>query len=194
MLSAQTPEQITVGKWLEGALMSSTGKTGELSRDETPKQYQERPSEVTRIDALAHANGTRPPTAYIAVERLEGLINTKAADVQITVSATPLRAEDEKYVSVATEQTQIAPANPETKPEPLPEEAKLAHVEQQNEKHITVMQPEKLVNNREGKQESHERRQDVQSQIPKAREAVKAPAVKTEEPLPVGKFTLLDLR
>src|SRR5713226_1477546 len=99
MLRDPTPEQITVGKWLESALMISTGKTGELSRDEVLRQYSERTSEVARIDALAHANGTRPPTAYIAVERLEGLINPKAADVQIAVSATPLRAEDEKYVS-----------------------------------------------------------------------------------------------
>jgi len=194
MLSAPTPEQITVGKWLESALMIATGKTGELSRDEILRQYSELTSEVARIDALAHANGTRPPTAYIAVERLEGLINTKAADVQITVSATPLRAEDEKHVSVATEQTQIAPANPETKPEPLPEEEKLTHVDQQSQKQIALRQPEKLVNNREGKQESHERRQDVQSQIPKTREVVKAAAVKTEGPPPVGKFTLLELR
>ncbi len=194
MLSAPTPEQITVGKWLESALMIASGKTGELNRDELLRQYSELTSEVARIDALSHADGTRPPTAYIAVERLEGLINTKAADVQITVSATPLRAEDEKYVSVATEQTQIAQANPETKPEPLPEEAKLAHVEQPSQKQITVMQPEKLVNNREGKQESQERRQDVHSQTPKTREAVKAAAVKIEGPPPVGKFTLLDLR
>ena len=194
MLSAPTPEQITVGKWLESALMIATGKTGELSRDEALRQYSELTSEVARIDALAHANGTRPPTAYIAVERLEGLINTKAADVQITVSATPLRAEDEKYVSVATEQTQIAPANPETKPEPLPEEEKLAHVDQQSQKQIALRQPEKLVNNREGRPESHERRQDVQSQIPKTREVVKAAAVKIEGPPPVGKFTLLELR
>ena len=194
MLSAATPEQITVGKWLESALMIASGKTGELNRDEVLRQYSELSSEVARIDALAHANGTHPPTAYIAVERLEELINTKAADVQITVSATPLRAEDEKYVSVATEQTQIAPANPETKPEPLPEEEKLAHVDQQNEKHITVIQPEKLVNTREGSHESQEQRQDVQSQIPKTREAVKAAVVKIEGPPPVGKFTLLELR
>jgi len=194
MLSAATPEQITVGKWLESALMIASGKTGELNRDEVLRQYSELSSEVARIDALAHANGTHPPTAYIAVERLEELINTKAADVQITVSATPLRAEDEKYVSVATEQTQIAPANPETKPEPLPEEEKLAHVDQQNEKHITVIQPEKLVNTREGSHERQEQRQDVQSQIPKTREAVKAAVVKIEGPPPVGKFTLLELR
>src|SRR5258706_574342 len=194
MLRTPTPEQITVGKWLESALMIATGRTGELNRDEALRQYSELTSEVARIDALAHANGTRPPTAYIAVERLEGLINTKAADVQITMSATPLRAEDEKYVSVATEQTQIAPANPETKPEQLPEEAKLAHVEQQSQKQIALRQPEKLANIREGKQESHERRQDVQSQIPKTREVVKAAAVKIEGPPPVGKFTLLELR
>ncbi|MDX6559942.1 MAG: hypothetical protein QOF72_2991 [Blastocatellia bacterium] len=193
MLSAPTPEQITVGKWLESALMLATGKTGELSRDEVLRQYSELTSEVARIDALAHANGTRPPTAYMAVERLEGLINTKAADVQITVSATPLRAEDEKHVSVAAQQTQVAAASPETKPEPLREDEKFARVDQQSQKQIALRQPEKLVNNREGKQESHERRQDVQSQIPKTQEAVK-PGVKNEEPPPVGKFTLMELR
>jgi hypothetical protein len=194
MLHAPTPEQITVGKWLESALMCATGKTGELSRDEVFRQYSELTSDVARIDALAHANGTRPPTAYIAVERLEELINAKAADVQITVSATPLRAEDEKHVSVAAQQTQVAPASPETKPEPLREEEKFARIDQQSQKQIALRQPEKSVNNREGNQESHERRQDVQSQIPKTQEAGKAPTVKTEKPPPVGKFTLLELR
>src|SRR6266849_58553 len=107
MLRAPTPEQIPVGKWLESALMIATGKTGELNRDEVLRQYSELTAEVARIDALARANGARPPVAYIAPERLEELVNGKAPNVQISVASTQPRVQDEKYVTINTEQPPV---------------------------------------------------------------------------------------
>src|SRR5712692_4477947 len=115
MLRGPTSEQLVVGKWLESALMLATGRTGQLSHEEVLRQYSELTIEVARIDAIARANGARPPAAHIAVERLEELTNAKAANVQITVSAAPLSIRDEKCVSVAPEQTSAGRANHEAK-------------------------------------------------------------------------------
>jgi len=195
MLQRPTPEQIMVGKWLESALMLATGRIGEVTRDEVARQYSELTIEVAKIDAIARANGTRLAAAYVPVERLEELVNAKAANVQIAVSSTQLRLEDEKIVSITTPEPTVSSDNHDRNAHLAGHENEkvVAVVAQYSEKQI-ARQPEKSINTREGNQERHERKQDVQRQTPKTRETVKTATVKTEEPPPVGKFTLLDLQ
>jgi hypothetical protein len=196
MLQRPTSEQVIVGKWLETALLLATGRIGEVSRDEVTRQYSELTIEVAKIDAIARANGTRLPVAYVPVERLEALVNAKAANVQIAVSSTQLRLEDEKVVSVTTPEPTV-PSDNHDRNAHLPgheNEKVVAVVAQYSEKQIAIRQPEKSMNTREGNQERHERKQDVQQQTSRTRETVKTATVKTEEPPRVGKLTLLDLR
>lgn len=196
LLQPPTPEQVIVGKWLETALVLATGRIGEVSRDEVARQYSELTIEVAKIDAIARANGTRSPAAYVPVERLEELVNAKAANVQIAVSSTQLRLEDEKMVNVTTPEPTVPSDNHDRYAhlDGHENEKVVAVVAQYSEKQIAVRQPEKSMNSREGNQERHERKQDVQRQTPKTRETVKSATVKTEEPPRIGKFTLLDLQ
>jgi hypothetical protein len=195
MLLGPTPEQLVVGKWLESALMLATGRTGELGREEVLSQYSELTIEVARNDAIARANGAPPP--YIAVERLEGLLNAKTGNVQIKVSAAPLNLQDEKYVSVAPEQPPAGSANQPTKMEGhQPESEKVvAVIDQPREKGTASREPEKSVNFREDHAQREEQKQDAQRQIQNTRETVRSESkVKIEDPTRVGKLTLVDLR
>jgi hypothetical protein len=196
MLRAPTPEQLAVGQWLESALMLATGRMGELSRDELLKQYSELTSQVARIDALARANGARPPVAYIAPERLEELVNGKAPNVQITVSSTQPRVQDEKYVSINTEQVPVASSEQLAKVETTQHEndKALSLPHQQGEDRKSSQQaPERVAKGRESNPERQEPKQIERPQAQKTREPIKDQSnVKSEEPR-VGKFTLLDL-
>jgi hypothetical protein len=198
MLRGPTSEQLTVGQWLEGALMFATGKTGELSRDELLKQYSELTSEVARIDALARANGARPPVAYIAPERLEELVNGKAPNVQIIVSSTQPRVQDEKYVTVNNEQLPVVSKDQATKVETTQHEndKALAVPHQQGEdRKSSQPAPERVAKGRESNQERQEPRHIERPQVQKTREPMNDQSnVKSEEQPRVGKFTLLDLR
>ncbi len=198
MLRAPTPEQITVGKWLESALMIGTGKTGELGREEVLRQYSELSTEVARIDGLARANGARPPVAYIAPERLEELVNGKVPNVQISVSSAQPRVQDEKYVTMKTEQPPVVSRD---------QASKVGTTQHENNKALSVRHqqgqdrkssqhtPERVAKGRESSQERQESKKIEQPQIQRAREPMKdRTKVKTEEPTRVGKFTLLDLR
>lgn len=198
MLRDPTPEQLTVGRWLEVALMLSTGKTGELNRGELLREYEELTIQVANIDAVARANGARPPVAYIAPERLEELINGKAANVQITVSTEPSSIRDEKYVTITTEQLPIVPSEQAAKvksPQHENDKALLVTHHQTEDRTASKQTPGKLANVRESSQDRRETKPAERSQVQKTPETLKAQTkMKAEEPPRVGKFTLLDLR
>lgn len=198
MLRDPTPEQLTVGRWLEVALMLSTGRTGELNRGELLCEYEELMIRVANIDAVARANGARPPVAYIAPERLEELINGKAANVQITVSTEPSPIRDEKYVTITTEQLPIVPGAQAAKvksPQQENDKALLVAHHQTEDRTGSKQTPGKLAIVRESSKDRRETKQAERSQVQKTPETLKAQTkMKTEEPPRVGKFTLLDLR
>jgi hypothetical protein len=198
MLRDPTPEQLTVGRWLEVALMLSIDRTGELNRGEPLREYEELTIQVANIDAVARANGARPPVAYIAPERLEELINGKAANVQITVSTEPSPIRDEKYVTITTEQLPIVPGEQAAKvksPQQENDKALLVTHHQTEDRTASKQTPEKLANVRDSSQDRRETKQAERSQVQKTAETLKAQTkMKTEEPPRVGKFTLLDLR
>ena len=198
LLQAPTTEQVTVGKWVETALMLATNRMGELSAEELSRQYSELTIEVSKIDAIAQANGERPPAAYIPVERLETLVNAKAPDAQIAVSTNQLPLQDEKFVAVIGAEAPAASnessANITELSTELTSPTVLPITETVNDKQLAGNEPERMPSATAHNQERQERRPDLPKENQTAQLAIKTTTIRPQEPERIGKLTLTDLR